>query len=144
VPQYETMYILHPELEEEAIDGAVERFKALITDQGGNVERLDRWGKRRLAYEIKKKQYGFYLHVRFKSPPALIALLEKEYRLNESILRYLTVKVHRLALKQEERDRRMQQQPSTPVVETREKAPTPEAQNDTTPVAAEEENTPES
>ena len=141
---YETTIIIDSMLKPEDIQNLRERILSFIANNGGEIVKVEEWGKRRLAYEIKKKQYGFYLHVRFKSPPALIALLEKEYRLNESILRYLTVKVHRLALKQEERDRRMQQQPSTPVVETREKAPTPEAQNDTTPVAAEEENTPES
>jgi small subunit ribosomal protein S6 len=63
---------------------------------------VEDWGKRRLAYEIKRKQYGFYLNVRFSGPEALPLLLEREYRLNESVLRHLTVKIDPLVMKSEE------------------------------------------
>ena len=93
MPQYETMYILHPELEEEAIDGAVERFKALITDQGGNVERLDRWGKRRLAYEIKKVREGYYVVMWFSAEPSVVTELDRVFKISGEVLRHLIVRV---------------------------------------------------
>jgi small subunit ribosomal protein S6 len=73
-----------------------------ISNHGGNIVKMEDWGKRRLAYEIKKKQYGFYLNVRFSGPEALPLLLEREYRLNESVLRHLTVKIDPLVVKSEE------------------------------------------
>lgn len=102
---YETTVIIDSALRAEDLKNLGERITSFISHNGGEVVRVEEWGKRRLAYEVKKKQYGYYLHIRFQAPPALIALLEKEYRLNESILRYLTVKVDARALKREERER---------------------------------------
>ncbi len=102
---YETTVIIDSALRAEDLKNLVERITSFISNNGGEVVRVEEWGKRRLAYEVKKKQYGYYLHLRFQAPPALTALLEKEYRLNESILRYLTIKIDARALKREERER---------------------------------------
>lgn len=102
---YETTVIIDSALRAEDLKNLSEHITTFISNNGGEVVRVEEWGKRRLAYEVKKKQYGYYLHLRFQAPPALIALLEKEYRLNESILRYLTIKIDARALKREERER---------------------------------------
>lgn len=82
-----------------------DRITNFISNNGGEIVKIEEWGKRRLAYEIKKKQYGFYVHIRFTASPAFLLLLEKEYRLNESMLRFLTVKLDKRALQREELER---------------------------------------
>jgi small subunit ribosomal protein S6 len=83
-----------------------DKITNFISNHGGKIEKVEDWGKRRLAYEIKKKQYGFYLNVRFSGPESLPPLLEREYRLNESVLRSLTAKIDPLVLKSEEQKAR--------------------------------------
>jgi len=102
---YETTIVVDSMLKPDDLKGLRDRTTNFISNNGGEIVKVDDWGKRRLAYEIKKKQYGFYIHLRFSSPPGVLALLEKEYRLNESVLRYLTIRVDKHALKKEELDR---------------------------------------
>jgi small subunit ribosomal protein S6 len=100
---YETTVVIDSTLKADEVRSQNDKIVNFISNHGGNIIKVDDWGKRRLAYEIKKKQYGFYLQVRFSGPEALPLLLEREYRLNESVLRYLTVKVDPLALKEEQK-----------------------------------------
>lgn len=100
---YETTVVIDSTLKADEVRSQNDKIVNFISNHGGNIVKVDDWGKRRLAYEIKKKQYGFYLQVRFSGPEALPLLLEREYRLNESVLRYLTVKVDPLALKEEQK-----------------------------------------
>ncbi len=102
---YETTVVVDSMLKPDDVKGLRDRITNFISNNGGEIVKVDDWGKRRLAYEIKKKQYGFYLHMRFNAPAGILALLEKEYRLNESVLRYLTIKVDKRALKKEEVER---------------------------------------
>ena len=102
---YETTIVVDSMLKPDDVKGFRDRISNFISNNGGEIIKADDWGKRRLAYEIKKKQYGFYLHLRFAAPPSILTLLEKEYRLNESVLRYLTIKVDKRALKKEEMER---------------------------------------
>jgi small subunit ribosomal protein S6 len=83
-----------------------EKVVNFISNHGGKIVKVDEWGKRRLAYEINKKQYGYYINIRFTAPDAVPELLEREYRLNESVLRHLTIKVDRRVLKQESEQER--------------------------------------
>jgi small subunit ribosomal protein S6 len=102
---YETTVGVDSMLKPDDVKGLRDRIANFISNNGGELIKVDDWGKRRLAYEIKKKQYGFYIHMRFNAPPGVLVLLEKEYRLNESVLRYLTIKVDKRALKKEEQER---------------------------------------
>ena len=102
---YETTVVLDSMLKPDDMKNLADRITNFISNNGGEIVRIDDWGKRRLAYEIKKKQYGFYLYIRFSGPHAFLYLLEKEYRLNESILSYLTVKLDKPALQREEMER---------------------------------------
>jgi small subunit ribosomal protein S6 len=102
---YETTVVIDSMLKPDDIKNLRDRITNFISNNGGEIVKVEDWGKRRLAYEIKKKQYGFYVYLRFGAPPAFLRLLEKEYRLNESILRYLTVKLDKRALQREEMER---------------------------------------
>ena len=69
-----------------------------IKNNGGKIISIDRWGKKRLAFEIKRRQYGYYVEIVFEAPPNLIRILEREYRLEENILRYLSIHLNKKAL----------------------------------------------
>lgn len=94
---YEALYILHPELTEEDYAAAVEKFNALIQANGGEVVKTDIWGKRKLAYEIpyevKKLREGYYVLVTFKAGPELPQELERNFRIADSVLRYLVTRL---------------------------------------------------
>ncbi len=98
---YETTIVIDPQLKSTEIEDTIKKVTTFITNHGGDIVKVDEWGKRRLAYEINKKQYGYYVHIRFQAPGQIIHLLEREYKLSEAILRYLTIKVDKLALKME-------------------------------------------
>lgn len=100
---YETTVVADSLMKADDLRDLREKTAGFISNNGGEVQKAEEWGKRRLAYEIAKKQYGYYLHFRFTAPEPLIALLEREYRLNESILRFLTIRVEKLALQEEAR-----------------------------------------
>ncbi len=85
--QYELMIILDPDLEERTISPSLDKFLTVITKDGGTLDNVDLWGKRRLAYEIKKKSEGIYAVVNFSSESATAKELDRQLGLNESILR---------------------------------------------------------
>jgi small subunit ribosomal protein S6 len=88
---YETTVVFDPGLEEARVNEEVERVTQPIAQAGGEVIEVQRWGKRKLAYMIRKRRDGTYVHVKHKSPPVLIAEMDRRFRLNESVLRHLTV-----------------------------------------------------
>lgn len=90
--KYEALYIINPTLEEEAIKGLVERFSNLIVEQGGQVEKVDEWGKRRLAYEIQDFKEGYYVLMNFSAEPSVPQELERVFKITDGIIRYLIVK----------------------------------------------------
>ena len=96
---YETIFILDSLLAPEEIDKIVDRLKELIETNGGKVVTIDKWGKRRLAYEIHKKQYGFYVAVEFEGEGPIPNVLEHEYNFNDKVLRYLTYRYTKNKLK---------------------------------------------
>ena len=87
---YETVVILDSLLPPKEIDDIVEHFSNVITENGGKVRTVDKWGKRRLAYEIHKKQYGFYFAIEFEGTGNIALVLQSEYNFNDNVLRYLT------------------------------------------------------
>lgn len=99
---YETTILLDSTLKSDEMRNLIDKIVNFISNHGGNIVKVDEWGKRRLAYEIKKKQYGYYVNIRFSGPAALSGLLEREYRLIDSVLRHLTVKIDPLVLKSED------------------------------------------
>jgi len=87
---YETIFILDSLLAPEEIDKIIDRVKEIIESNGGKFLTVEKWGKRRLAYEIQKKQYGFYVAIEFEGEGPIPNSLEREYNFNDKILRFLT------------------------------------------------------
>ena len=90
--KYEAMYIVTPEMEDEAIKGVIEKFSGIITANGGAIEKTDEWGRKKLAYPIDYKTEGYYVLVNFAAAPELPRELERNFRNDESILRYMVVR----------------------------------------------------
>jgi small subunit ribosomal protein S6 len=90
---YETTYILRPNLGEDQFNEIIERTNAIVTDDGGTVIELDRWGIKKLAYEIKKEVQGYYVYMNYAAPGTTIIELERIFRIDDRLLRYLTIKL---------------------------------------------------
>lgn len=86
---YELAYIADPDLDEQALSDLEERVKGWIDAAGGKLTNLDQWGRRKLAYPIQKKGEGFYVFMGVDMPPQACTEVERDLRLNESILRYM-------------------------------------------------------
>jgi len=85
--RYEMMIILDPSLEERTVQPSLEQFLKVITTAGGNVDKIDVWGRRRLAYEIDKKSEGIYTVIDLTAEPGTVKELDRQLNLNEAILR---------------------------------------------------------
>ena len=91
--KYELIYVIDTAMEETARNELIARFNGMIEENGGKVEKVEEWGKRRLAYTVNYKNEGYYVLVNFTANPELPREIERVMQINESILRYLTVKV---------------------------------------------------
>ena len=89
--QYETMVIIDAMISDDAINAEVENIGAMITNGGGEILRRDDWGKRKLAYTIKKRQHGYYVIFYYKAEAAVVANMEAALKLNENALRWMTL-----------------------------------------------------
>ena len=90
--QYEVMYVIDPALEDSARVELINRFSDLVKKNGGEVDRVDEWGKRRLAYAIQYKTEGYYVLMYIKAPAELPREIERNMQISDSVLRYLTVR----------------------------------------------------
>jgi small subunit ribosomal protein S6 len=90
--QYEVMYVIDSALEDSARVELINRFSELVKKNGGEVERIDEWGKRRLAYAIQYKTEGYYVLMYVKGPSDLPKELERNLQISESVLRYLVIR----------------------------------------------------
>jgi small subunit ribosomal protein S6 len=86
---YELILIVHPELDETAFNEVVEKVKGWITEAGGSVAKVDLWGKRKLAYQIRKQKEGQYVLFKYQASSDLAATLERDLRLTEPVMRFL-------------------------------------------------------
>ena len=89
---YETIFILHPELTEEEAEETVQNLNKVLEDRGSETIRIERGGKRRLAYPIRKQRYGYYNLIHFRSFSDALLELERVYRLSDRVLRYMSVR----------------------------------------------------
>jgi small subunit ribosomal protein S6 len=89
---YETMLVLDPEMSKEQVDGFIEKLKQFITDRGAEVLKIKEWGINTLAYTIKRRKKGNYILMYTNGSSALVAEMERNLRLMEEVLRYLTVR----------------------------------------------------
>jgi small subunit ribosomal protein S6 len=91
--EYETIYILRPNTPNEGVAEVNSRIKGVIEGMGGKVIKVDNWGKRRLAYEVAKERKGIYLYWQYLAQPGVVEETERNLRMLDSVIRYLTVKV---------------------------------------------------
>ena len=90
--QYEVMYIIDTAVEEQARVDLINRFSGLVEKNGGKVDRVDEWGKRRLAYPINYKTEGYYVLMYMAAPAALPRELERNLQISDSVLRYMVIR----------------------------------------------------
>ena len=105
--QYETVFIITPVLSEEQMKEAVKKFSGYLAENGGEIVNEDNWGLRKLAYPIQKKSTGFYHLIEFKSGGELVNRLEVEFRRDERIIRFLTVRLDKFAVEYSLKRRRL-------------------------------------
>jgi small subunit ribosomal protein S6 len=91
--EYETTYILRPNTPNEGVAEVNTRIRGIIEGMGGKILKVDNWGKRRLAYEVAKERKGIYLYWQYLAQPGVVEETERNLRMLDSVIRYLTVKV---------------------------------------------------
>ncbi len=87
--RYELMCLFQPDLDEKALSSMIEKIQGWVTESGGSVEKVDVWGRRRLAYPIRKKMEGQYVLFNLTLPPTATAELERNLRYQETVMRHL-------------------------------------------------------
>jgi small subunit ribosomal protein S6 len=90
---YETIFIASPTLTDEQSDELVKQFEGIIAEQGGELLKTDKWGRKKLAYEVQKFSEGYYTLFEMNAGPALIAELERRFRNHDSVIKYLSVRM---------------------------------------------------
>jgi len=104
--QYETVFILTPVLSETQVRDAVDKFRAILSANGGEILHEEDWGLRKLAYPIQKKNSGFYSLIEYTAPGTAIDVLETEFRRDERVIRFLTVALDKHAVAYNEKRRK--------------------------------------
>lgn len=113
--KYEVVYIIDPAVEEEARKELIAKYNALITDNGGSVDKVEEWGKRRLAYAIDYKTEGYYVLVNFQAESELPKELERNLQISDSIIRYQVIRL--LEKKASVKPRPVRTAPAAPAAE---------------------------
>jgi small subunit ribosomal protein S6 len=94
---YETLYLINPELSEEDCRGVIDKFNGLIEKNNGVVVKVDEWGKKTLAYQIKKFDKGYYVLLQYCGEAGLLTELHRDFNLDDKILKYQTIKLSNTA-----------------------------------------------
>jgi small subunit ribosomal protein S6 len=91
--RYETIFILDPDLEEEQTQSAIEKIKGIISQNSGEILKTEDWGKRKLAYQVKKKTKGHYILLHFMGSPTLVSELERNFRVMDAVIKFQSVRL---------------------------------------------------
>ncbi len=97
---YESAVLINAALDDEQIESIISRIKENIANNGGEIREIENWGRKRLAYLVKKSKIGYYIFFRFSAPPTIVSKLERFFSLDENILRFLTIHLDNDALEQ--------------------------------------------
>jgi small subunit ribosomal protein S6 len=113
---YEELFIVRPDAPEEEIDQFIEQMKQIVTSAGGTVDKADKWGIRKLAYRVEKRDEGFYVLLQLTSGPEVIKELERRLRVSDLILKFLTVRIDerlkKIEKRRKEREKRAKRKPA--------------------------------
>jgi small subunit ribosomal protein S6 len=116
---YEEMFIVRPDATEEEITPIVDQLKSTVTSAGGTVDKEERWGVRKLAYRVEKRNEGYYVLMQFTAGPQTVKEIERRLRVNDAVLKYMTVrideKLKKIEKRKKVRDKRAARKPA-PVV----------------------------
>jgi small subunit ribosomal protein S6 len=116
---YEELFIVRPDAPEEEIDQLIEQLTTLIASQGGNVDKSEKWGVRKLAYRVQKRTEGFYVLLQFLAKPETVMELERRLRVTDLVLKFLTVrideKMKKIEKRRKAREKRAARRPAVPV-----------------------------
>lgn len=128
---YEELFILRPDATEEEVDNIVEQVKQLITGGGGTVDKVEKWGVRKLAYRVDKRNEGLYVLMQFTSAPEPVKEVERRFRVMDDVLKFLTVrideKLKKIEKRKKEREKRAKRKPAPVAAGPRPAAPAPGA-----------------
>lgn len=89
---YETLFFTEGDIDEKLLEALINKVETSITKHGGQIEKVDKWGKRALAYPVEKHTEGYYVHIDFQATPEALKELERTYLINQTILRFMTTK----------------------------------------------------
>ncbi len=95
MPIYESIFIINPNLSDDETNATIKKMQDVVSKQGGEMTKFEDWGKKKLAYEVKKQKRGHYVFFQFKGTPAAISELERTYKLTDSVIKYLSVKLEK-------------------------------------------------
>lgn len=113
---YEELFILRPDITEEEITPVIEQVRGVITAAGGTVDKEERWGVRKLAYRIEKRSEGYYILLQFTAPASAVKELERRLRVQDAVIKYLTVRIDEklkwLEKRRKEREKRAARRPA--------------------------------
>ena len=107
---YESAVLINAALEDDQIDSVISRVKETISNNGGEIRDIENWGRKRLAYMVKKSKIGYYVFFRFNAPSNIVSKLERTYVLDEHILRFLTIKLDNDAIESIEKNKKVSQE----------------------------------
>lgn len=89
---YETIFITKPSLSDDELSGVVGKVRGVIEKHGGEILKTENWGKKKLAYEVRKEKKGAYVFLRFQGPWWVVAELERQYRVEDTVIKFMTIK----------------------------------------------------
>lgn len=107
---YETVFIANPVLSAPQMKEAVDKYKKMVTDAGGNVVHEEDWGLRKLAYPIQKKATGFYYLIEFQAEGSLIGKIETEFKRDERVMRFLSFRMDKYSVAYANKKRSLKQE----------------------------------
>lgn len=113
---YEELYILKPDVTDEDADASVELIRGIVTSSGGTIDKVDKWGKRKLAYRVRKQDEGFYILVQFSAKAEVVKEVERRLRVSDIVIKYITVRIDEqlkwLEKKKKQREKRAARRPA--------------------------------
>ncbi|MGE5487734.1 MAG: 30S ribosomal protein S6 [bacterium] len=112
---YEELFIVRPDATEEEVDALVEAASQTVTNGGGTVDKVEKWGVRKLAYRVAKREEGYYVLMQITSNPEPVKEVERRFRVSDDVLKFLTVridkKLKKIEKKRQEREKRAKRKP---------------------------------
>ncbi len=94
MPLYESIFIVRPNLTDEETEKVVEKVKGVLVRTGASDVKQENWGKKRLAYEVRRERKGTFIYLNFNSPGETVAELERSYRIEDAVIKFMTIKLN--------------------------------------------------